>query len=266
MSMSKVNAPFNWQCPHCHQHQTVTEKKFANKHVHAEVNNHKWGDVGVGLMFIGCSNNDCKELSIIATIIEDIYAGQGVGWMAVSNKDPKLISRIYPKAYSKPQPEHIPFALREDYMEACLICNDSPKASATLARRCLQGMIRDFCGIRKGRLVDEINALRKAIDEGVAPTGVTPDSVDAIDHVRGIGNIGAHMEKDINLIVPVEPSEAQILIELIESLFDEWYVAREKRRLRFDALAAMAEGKRKLIENGRTERGPEALPSPEQDA
>jgi hypothetical protein len=34
--------------------------------------------------------------------------------------------------------------------------------------------------------------------------------VDAIDHVRKIGNIGAHMEADINVIVEVEPKEAQI--------------------------------------------------------
>ena len=29
----------------------------------------------------------------------------------------------------------------------------------------------------------------------------------AIDAVRSIGNIGAHMEKDINLIVDVDPEE-----------------------------------------------------------
>ena len=45
------------------------------------------------------------------------------------------------------------------------------------------------------------------------------NSVDAIDAVRKIGNIGAHMERDINLIVDIDPNEAAILIGLIELLF-----------------------------------------------
>ncbi|MCP1830281.1 hypothetical protein ACVIHH_005106 [Bradyrhizobium sp. USDA 4518] len=35
--------------------------------------------------------------------------------------------------------------------------------------------------------------------------------MDAIDAVRIVGNIGAHMEKDVNLIVDIEPGEAQML-------------------------------------------------------
>jgi hypothetical protein len=141
--------------------------------------------------------------------------------------------------------------LREDYREACLIREDSPKASATLARRCLQGMIRDFCGIARNTLLDEIKALRAAVDAGTAPSGVAPESVDAIDQVRSVGNIGAHMEKDIDRIIQVDPGEAQVLIELIESLFEEWYVARERRRLRFASVAAVAEQKKAAMADGR---------------
>ena len=56
--------------------------------------------------------------------------------------------------------------------------------------------------------------------------------MDAIGHVRRIGSIGAHMEKDINLILDVEPDEAQALIDLIELLFEEWYVASHVREER----------------------------------
>jgi hypothetical protein len=113
-------------------------------------------------------------------------------------------------------------------------------------------MIRDFCGITKYTLLDEIKRLRKMVDAGTAPLGVTPESVDAIDQVPSVGNIGAHMERDIDLIIPVDPGEAQVLIELIESLFDEWYVARERRRLRFASVAAVAEQKKAAIAEGRT--------------
>jgi len=97
-------------------------------------------------------------------------------------------------------------------------------------------MIRDFCGISKHRLIDEINELRERVHQGRSPPGVQPDTVDAIDDVRKVGNIGAHMEADINVIVDVDANEAQILIGLVELLFREWYVARDVR----------AEGLRKL--------------------
>jgi hypothetical protein len=121
-------------------------------------------------------------------------------------------------------------------------------------------MIRDFCGITKSRLIDEIDALRAAVDKGSAPLGVSGDSIDAIDGLRKIGNIGAHMEKDINVIVDVDPNEAQALIELIESLFEEWYIARDKRQRRFAKVAEVATQKtdaKKTINKKSDETGAE---------
>lgn len=151
--------------------------------------------------------------------------------------------RLKPDSVAKPQPDYIPDAIRVDYGEACRIAHLSPKASATLSRRCIQGMIRDFCGISKARLVDEINALKSLAESDSLPRGVTPESIDAIDAVRKIGNIGAHMEKDINLIVDVDPEEATTLIELIETLFDDWYIARQKRVDRFARVSLIASQK-----------------------
>ncbi|TIM24490.1 MAG: DUF4145 domain-containing protein [Mesorhizobium sp.] len=161
--------------------------------------------------------------------------------------------RLRPASFAIPQPGFIPEPLRNDYYEACLIRDLSPKASATLSRRCLQGMIRDFCNISKARLIDEIKELRKLVDEDAAPKGVETETVDAIDHVRGVGNIGAHMEKDINNIVEVDPGEAQALIELIEMLFAEWYVAREKRRERLRKIETIATNKATQIADLRSQ-------------
>ena len=113
---------------------------------------------------------------------------------------------------------------REDYEEACAVLNLSPKASATLARRCLQGMIRDFWGITKDTLNAEISALKDRIQ---------PDLWAAINGLRQLGNIGAHMEKDTNLIVDIDADEAEKLIKLIELLMKEWYINREERKQLF---------------------------------
>lgn len=162
----------------------------------------------------------------------------------IDDAKPVLSShRLWPDSFSKPQPEFIPAPLREDYYEACRIRDLSPKAAATLCRRCLQGMIRDFAGVEGRTLHDEITKLRKAVDDGVAPNGVSPESVDALDHIRSIGNMGAHMEKDINVIVPVDAEEAQILIEVIESLFEDWYVRQFRRQSAFDRVKQIASAK-----------------------
>jgi hypothetical protein len=72
-----------------------------------------------------------------------------------------------------------------------------------------------------------------------------PDNVEAIDIVRKIGNIGAHMEADINVIVDVDPDEAQTLIDLVETLFSDWYVAREARAHQMTKLRSIADDKAK---------------------
>lgn len=86
--------------------------------------------------------------------------------------------QLRPQSNAKPFPPYIPAPIREDYEEACSIKDLSPKAAATLSRRCLQGIIRDYWGISKARLIDEINELKGKVDQS---------TWDAIDAVRNIG-------------------------------------------------------------------------------
>jgi hypothetical protein len=152
---------------------------------------------------------------------------------------------LLPSSSAKPQPDYIPEAIRRDYAEACAIRDLSPKASATIIRRCIQGVIRDFCGISGRTLFGEIKELKRRVDAGEGPNGVQADVVAALDHVRTIGNIGAHMESDINVIVDVDPGEAQGLTEL---LFAEWYVARREREKRLEAIGFIASDKKAIQE------------------
>lgn len=88
-------------------------------------------------------------------------------------------------------------------------------------------MIRDFWGIEKKNLYEEISALKNQIPA---------DLWASMDALRQLGNIGAHMEKDTNVIVDIDPNEANSLIQLIELLMNEWYIEREKRKELFSSI------------------------------
>ncbi|MDN5474732.1 MAG: DUF4145 domain-containing protein [Lactococcus lactis] len=152
----------------------------------------------------------CNEVTSVTKGIGERYTG--------------VITNIYPKSQAKQFPDYIPEQTRQDYEEAYAIVNLSPKASATLSRRALQGMIRDFHGISKPRLIDEI----KAISENV-----TPSEKKVLDSIRDIGNIGAHPERDINLIVDIESGEAEKLLKVIEYFVKSWYITRHEAQQLF---------------------------------
>jgi len=228
---------FTWECPHCGHSQTGAYRNNKSDQWIPDFPETSLGPVGTLNHMRICLNGDCKKVSF--TVYLYAQGKDGAGDTVLKGK-PLETWRLIPESSAKPQPDSVPKPLQDDYFEACRIRDLSPKASATLARRCLQGMIRNFCGITKPTLKAEIEALDSLVQEGKEPRGVTPESVKAIDNVRGVGNIGAHMEKDINLIVDIDPGEAQVLIELIETLFDEWYVARDERTKRFEKIATLA--------------------------
>jgi hypothetical protein len=239
---------FSWTCPFCNLTQIVTDGQMVTDVSDLSITRQAEGILCLKSKAIGCSNNSCRRTAVHITLITG-HRPEKMRPMVIAPKpgvDPIVSMNIAPLGNAKPQPDYIPEVIVKDYYEACLIRDLSPKASATLTRRCLQGMIRDFAGISKARLVDEIIALREALDDGSVDRSVTPETVEAIDHVRGVGNIGAHMERDIDLIVPVDPGEAQALIDLVEMLFDEWYGAREKRKAKLAHIEAIASNKKVL--------------------
>ena len=64
-----------------------------------------------------------------------------------------------------------------------------------------------------------------------------------IDAVRRLGNIGAHMEKDINLIIEIDPGEAEKLINLIELLLNQWYIDRYEQEQLYNDILSINETK-----------------------
>jgi Domain of unknown function (DUF4145) len=124
-----------------------------------------------------------------------------------------------------------------DYSEACLVLPDSEKASAALSRRCLQHVLREKAGIKRGDLASEI---QQVLDSRQLPSHLAED----LDAVRNVGNFAAHPLKSTNTseIVDVEPQEAEWLLSLLEGLFDFYFVQPVRAKARRDALNAKLQG------------------------
>jgi hypothetical protein len=137
---------------------------------HLALSEHKYGEAGVTIHAVACANPECQEITLTVAFTKGTVTHSTHGIRYTANEVVGHYN-LRPESSAKPQPEYIPKAIRDDYYEACRIRNLSPKSSAALARRCLQGMIRDFCEVRKGRLIDEIEELHDRVEKGDAPRG-----------------------------------------------------------------------------------------------
>lgn len=212
-----------FRCPYCgcaqvidSEHQVV-ETGWLNSHYAIP---EEWRDASLQLHLLKCSHRGCGKCSLIG----------------VRKWDRQQVDFVPNKVWKEWSVEiDIPEAVLADHREAAKILSDSPKAAATLLRRCLQGMIRDFWGICKNRLVDEIEGLKECIPAAQWA---------AIDALRKLGNVGAHMEKDVGCIVDIDEGEAERLLALVELLIDKWYVARYEERKLLSSIVKIADEKK----------------------
>lgn len=156
-----------------------------------------------------------KVIAHIALSPEPLTQGSGIGGNIKYLCPPKAITR-------PPRPEEVPKEFREDYIEACLVLADSPKASAALSRRCLQHILRECAKVKHGNLASEID---EVINGGTLPSHL----VEAIDAVRNIGNFAAHPMKSTasGELTPVEPGEAEWTLDVLDGLFDFYFIQPE---------------------------------------
>jgi len=221
----------NTKCPHCEREITIVENMQSLSDHLLHVDNTD-GTMRLRSQWNVCPNKTCNK-TILSVVVHKVAYHHGT--YAPTDMVPILRRRLIPGSAARIFPDYVPAAIREDYEEACAIVADSPKAAATLARRALQGIVRDFYSVNPGNLIKEIEQLEDKIDEDIWA---------AIDAVRQIGNIGAHMEKDIDVIVAVDEGESELLIQLVETLIDDCYIARHKRKNRLAGIKALGEAKK----------------------
>lgn len=227
---------FNWTCPTCGRHTTITGPNHSHRclDVICAATNDDLG-IEVWANLIECPNAECRAQSFSVKVNRGSRDPGSASLRSRHNVPVGIGQFTFLPTTSQPLSSHVPAGVLSDYNEAYLISQLSPKASATLARRALQGMVRDFFQVTgKRTLHAELEAIKSQCD---------PSLYDAMMAVKSVGNIGAHPEQDISLIVDVEPGEAETLLQLIHLLDREWYVARADRLERIAKMNQLAASK-----------------------
>ncbi len=203
------------QCPHC---QTVVRFIKASRGAWGA----EYGGVSEDLDVYVSECPECGRLIVTLEEVEHITQGSNI-----------MIDQhaVWPLFTSRPPvPEIVDEHIAKDYNEAALVLNLSAKASAALSRRCLQTIL-----VEKGG-ADENKNLYKQIGEVLdkLPAYIANN----LDAVREIGNFAAHPRKSENTgeIMDVEPGEAEWNLEVLDSLFDHYYVKPETEKGKREAL------------------------------
>lgn len=202
-------------CPHC---STATAVEFDMLGAQYMFIKREGGKARYSISHGYCHNPACGRLVI--RLNQDIDDGTHTARYVV------------PPHGKRVKADGIPPKMAGDYEQACAVLDASPSASAALARRCLQRIIREHFGIKEPRLYDEI---KKAAKLETLPRYLA----DGLARVSEIGSLPAHPAHDtrIGVIADVERAEAELTLEILESLFKHCYVdpseyERRTRRLR----------------------------------
>jgi hypothetical protein len=203
------------------------------------------GSVGIHSSVFVCPHIACgkTEVTVEAGFTPASNAGKAAERQKVSHDlaNSFFSARLLPlEACGKQEfkTAEVPETVFHDYDQACRLLKASPCASATYARRCLQGMVRKKFKLKPGKFQNEIKTL--ASMNGT----IRQEVVDALESVRKIGKFRAMPEDDVKVLVGVNYDEARQTIEVIEALLFDWFLAPAEREKRAGALKAIIEGKK----------------------
>lgn len=165
--------------------------------------------------------------------------------------EPSAVIVVYPRYTARPISPKVPEEYAKDFREGAAVLSDSPNASAALARRCLQNLIREQEKISRDTLNNEIDELLK---RDKLPSYIAMD----VHTIRRAGNVATHpmMNPETGVVADVEPWEAEFLLNILENLFDHYFVKpdealekREKITGKYKAVTAKKTAKAPLDES-----------------
>ena len=192
----------------------------------------------------GVIEDQIGKWSIVTRICSE--CGKGIFDLGVASHygayayNPPRYRRVWPRENARAVAAEVDERFAGDFREASLILDLSPKASAALSRRCLQAVLRSQ-GFNQSKLVNQIDAAVPTL-----PTALGSD----LHAVREIGNLAAHETEDraTGEIIDVGPGEAEWNLDVLEELFDHYFVKPVQRAAKKAALNAKldAAGKQPL--------------------
>ncbi len=203
------------KCPHC-----GISMHFKSE-MHSFVENKYYDDFAVVNLEVGFCPSCHKPIVIMQTGTFQKYEIDGSVDLAHCSE-----TRIYP-IWEKNTllDESIPEKYRKLYQESEQVNNVSPRASATLSRYLLQMLLHEELHIHDKNLQLEIEKL-----EG--NNNVPSQLVKILQVMRRVANFGAHPKKSTNSseIVEVEKGEAEVMLEVIQQLFDYIFVKPNQQK------------------------------------
>jgi hypothetical protein len=145
--------------------------------------------------------------------------GKATMRMTIESKDHTArYMQIYPLTSQRPPvPVEVPTKIAKMYEEAGLVLPLSEEASAALSRRCLQAVLVDAGKATKKDLIDQIDEVLPKLPSYLQTQ---------VDAIRNIGNFASHPNKSrvSGEIIEVERGEAEWNLDVLETLFDFYYV------------------------------------------
>ncbi|TRZ90946.1 MAG: DUF4145 domain-containing protein [Methanosarcinales archaeon] len=222
-------------CPHCRT--TVNFECPDFKHSHPYNDSHFFPDSEKEhLCITSVLCPACLRLVITIetlTLTQTPRPGTDSGIVATVPKDILSVKSevvVWPQSSERaPIPPEVPAHIVSDYNEAALIFGLSPKASAAISRRCLQTVLGEAGGTKAKDLSKQIDEVLSKLPSHIA---------ESIDAVRNIGNFAAHPQKSQSsgTILDVEPGEAEWTLDVLDTLFDFYYVQPQKLQQKRAAL------------------------------
>ncbi|SDY96223.1 DUF4145 domain-containing protein [Tindallia californiensis] len=212
------------KCPYCsiefhYEEYGQLSYQYENKEIKGKLS-------GYGVSTCFCPS--CENL--IVQFVEGIYVSDQY---RTEIEEPFINAKIiYPmNSNGIILPPEVPSKYKTDFEEASVVLSISPKASAALSRRSLQKFLHEHLGIRKKSLAQEI-------EEFTTSQSLPTYLLEAVDAIRNIGNFAAHPLKDTNTgeIIDVEVGEAEWLLEVLEMLYDFYFVQPLKLQRRQEEL------------------------------
>ena len=206
------------KCPHCQ-----TTVKFENP------SHNEWTGasavIASGPYRVISTHSQCPQCLKFIITVEEFHTDPSTG---IEQQQAQRV--IWPLTSGRdPVPPDIPSHIAQDYAEAAHVLAISSKASAALSRRCLQIVLSEAGKTRARDLADQIQEVLPSL-----PTRIAEN----LDAVRAIGNFAAHpiKSKATGTIVEVEAGEAEWNLDVLDALFDHYYIRPEVERKKREAL------------------------------